>query len=653
MTATTTTSEARAADSTDQAALVARRRGRPLGRTDLVVLGVVLANIVYRWIISRPGYFWQDDYFMMMWAKQNPLSLDYLLLPASDHFQPLGLALLWVSQRLFPGSYDAAFAWTTALYALSLWFLYRWLRVTFGWRVQFYLVLVVAGFSVFTLQAYLWYASSVWMAPLVCFSFLTLWMVGRYRSRPSRRALALVLVAMTLTVLSHPFALAVPVMVVALVATVPTGGDPRTGLRAVFRAWRLWPVLALPFMLVPWFYLRGLGTGTPRDFSVQTAAAFIGREWLAGVAPGTVGGPWIYYGFLGPEWPVITPYGVFWAVQLAVLVLLVLPLLRRRVVWLWIAAVLVIVLQLGAVAVGRTFPAGVPVVIRYISPAVVPLVVALACTLAASPVDAGAWRDRAQPLRRAWKRIGGVGRTTVVVVLVQAYAVSFSFTLVAPVTQSPRNTIREYVDARLAGARQLGPGGQLIPQYVAEHVIGQAAAPAPGTTQVVLGISPGTPQWVNQTVGTLKGFAPDGTLVDEFVYGARNVPGPDGACGYAVKGSTRIIPFEVFSSYGSSTVNLGVLSQFSHPVEVELMFQGTVVRSIDITVPSGLQRVYFPLIGVGDSLRITPKDRGWFCVSDLVIGERAHRSPTGDTVYDSPSGTVFDYTLPTPPGSSP
>lgn len=632
-------------DASDTGSTPSRRRP---SRTDLVVLGIIVANVVYRWIISRPGYFWQDDYFMMMWAQENPLSLDYLLLPASDHFQPLGLALLWVAQRLFPGSYDAAFAWTTALYALSLWFLYRFLRVTFGWRVQLYLVLVLAGFSVFTLQAYLWYASSVWMAPLVCGSFLTLWMVARYRDRPSRGALALVLVSMTATVLSHPFAVAVPVMVVALVSAVPVRDDARTGVGALARSWRLWPVLALPFMLVPWFYLRGTDTGTPRDFAPGTAATFVVREWVSSVAPGTVGGPWTFDAFLGPEWALITPYGVFWTLQLAALVLVVLPLLRRRTLRVWLAAVLVIVAQLTAVAVGRTFPLGVPVVVRYVSPAVVPLVVALACSLAAAPFDATAWRARAEPLRRAWQRLGAVGRGAVVVALVQVYALSFSFTLVAPVTQNPRSTIREYVEVRLAGAQRLGPSAELIPQYVAEHVIGQAVAPAPGTTQVVLGISPGTPRWVSQTTGVLQGFAADGTLVEEFVYGARSRPGPNGPCGYAVQGGTRVIPLEGFTTYGSSTVNMGILGQGEHPATVELLLQGTVVRSIEVVIPSGLQRLYFPLIGVGDALRVTPHDRGRFCVTDLVIGERAHRTPSGETVYDSPSGEAFDYTLPAP-----
>lgn len=625
-----------------------RRRWLRGDRTDLVVLGIVAANVLYRWLVSRPGYFWQDDYYLMTWAQANPLDLAYLMLPASDHFQPLGLALLWCAQHLFPGSYDAAFAWTTALYALSLWFLYRFLRTTYGWRIQLYLVLVLAGFSVFTLQSYLWYSASVWMAPLVCFSFLAFWMVARYRRSERRRDLALVLLAMTLAVLSHPFAAAVPVMVLALVLWVPGGAVALTGVRAAVRAWRLWPVLALPFLLVPWFYLRGTATITPRDFTPTSAAAFVWRQWVTGIGPGLGGGPWSYDGWLGPEWAIITPYTLFWGVQLAVVVLVVVPLLRRRALPVWLVAGLLVSAELAAVAFGRTYQGGVPLVLRYIAPAIVPLVVAVAATLAVARGDVRGWRGRALPLRRTWWGLGPVGRGIVVVVLVQLYAISFSLSLIQPVQHNPRNTIRAWIEPRIASAQQAGPGTEMIPQYVPNEVIGEWAAPTPPTTQVALGISPGTPRWVTWTSDRLVGFAADGSIVDEFVYGARAKPGPNGACGYAVNGGTRVVPLQTITTYGSSTVNLGTLGQAAHPVTVELLSNGKPVKSIEVVVPAGLKRLYFPLIGVGDALRINPHDRGVFCVTDLVIGERAHRTRDGAIVYDAPSGVAVDFSLDRP-----
>jgi hypothetical protein len=288
----------------------------------------------------------------------------------------------------------------------------------------------------------------------------------------------------------------------------------------------------------------------------------------------------------------------------------------------------------------------VPLVIRYISPAVVPLVVAVAATMAIARGDVRGWRDRALPLTRWWRGLSSVSRTLLVVVLVQAYALSFSVTLVAPVLHNPRNSIRAFVEPRVAAAQALGTDAELIPQYVPSLVIGEWAAPEPPTTQVVVGISPGTPRWVTATSGPLRGFTPDGTLVDEFVYGARAKPGPNGACGYAVLGGTRRIPLEVLTTYGSSTVNLGVLGQEEHPVTVDLLHQGAVVKSIDVVVPAGLKRLFFPLIGVGDALRITPRDGGRFCVTDLVIGERAHTAANGTIVYDAPSEPAVDYRLP-------
>jgi hypothetical protein len=70
-----------------------RTRWREPKGPSLVVAGLVAVNAVYRWVIARPGYFWQDDYYITAWAKYNPLGFDYLFLPFSDHFQPLGFAL--------------------------------------------------------------------------------------------------------------------------------------------------------------------------------------------------------------------------------------------------------------------------------------------------------------------------------------------------------------------------------------------------------------------------------------------------------------------------------------------------------------------------------------------------------------------------------
>ena len=46
----------------------------PVGPSFAVIV-LVAANLVYRLVAYRPGYFWQDDYYITAWAKFNPNEL--------------------------------------------------------------------------------------------------------------------------------------------------------------------------------------------------------------------------------------------------------------------------------------------------------------------------------------------------------------------------------------------------------------------------------------------------------------------------------------------------------------------------------------------------------------------------------------------------
>ena len=99
----------------------------------LVIAVMAFANLVYRVVISRPGYFWQDDFYITAWAKYNPFGPDYLFLPFSDHFQPLGFALAWFSQRSYPIPYEVGRLAKVATTAAALFGVGTFLRSPSPW----------------------------------------------------------------------------------------------------------------------------------------------------------------------------------------------------------------------------------------------------------------------------------------------------------------------------------------------------------------------------------------------------------------------------------------------------------------------------------------------------------------------------------------
>jgi hypothetical protein len=228
----------------------------------LVVAALVAVNVGYRWLISLPGYFWQDDYYITAWAEQNPLDSWYLFLPFSDHFQPLGFAIAWVCQRLFPGSYSAGMAWTAFVYAASIWVFYRLLVRLYGWRSQFYVVILLWGFSIFTVQSYLWYAASLYLAPYLLLVPLALWAAVACLDDPRAWRLGLVFLTATCAVLAHTFGAIVPVLTAAMIVAMRLGSPVSTSWwRSLMRQWLLIAVQAIPVATVAVFYLLRTSSG--------------------------------------------------------------------------------------------------------------------------------------------------------------------------------------------------------------------------------------------------------------------------------------------------------------------------------------------------------------------------------------------------------
>jgi hypothetical protein len=588
----------------------------------LIVLALVAANLVYRLVAYRPGYFWQDDYYITAWAKFNPLGPDYLLLRFSDHFQPLGLAAAWVSQRLFPGSYSAAMTWTAILYAASIWVMYRLLLSIFGWRPQMLLVLLIWGFSVFTLQGYLWYAASIYLAPFLLLLPLALLMAVRYVAQPTVGRLIAAFAASALVVAAHTFGGSL-VALTALLLAVGAVGSNHVGpwWRRVLVQWRLLLAQAVPSVVVLMFYVSRSADGKGVTIEPLQTLSYVWRQFTWVIIPGLAGGPWKYNTFLGPEFPFFTPLAGFVILEFLVLLGL-LAWVRPRAFWFWMGALLLVGGQLAAVTLGRG-GGDTATILRYSTPGLVALTLAISMTLMSPRGGTFAWRHGGQRLAEAWRGWDPVGRLIVIALVMQAFLVSFSISALTPIFESPFGFNRAYMANMQQSIQRIPVGVSLIPQFAPNSVV-PVAAPGPTSTELVLASLPETPDFANSVSGDLWGFTEQGRLVKQAVFGVEASRRAGNDCAALLTGKPQTLSLKRDAEFPYATLSLGSIAEGPIQVRVEIMDRGQATGAAEVTVASGLQRTYAYLPGRGDSLRLTPQASQPLCITDAIVGERYH-----------------------------
>ena len=249
------------------------------------------------------------------------------------------------------------------------------------------------------------------------------------------------------------------------------------------------------------FYLTKPPPFVPLVWSTDNVFQFVWRMLGSAIVPSLVGGPWRYNGYLSPEWPVFTPFGVIVAVELPVALILV-PLAKRRSAWLWLVCLGIVVAELAVIAYGRSSEGVSSVVMRYGGAALVPLVIAAAYCVAVTPVERDGWRARATPARSRVasypdRRQGSRGR--------RAHAGVRGLCGDLDPGAGPRESRQRRPAVRGerdSDVRRHPSGAAVVPQFVPGFVIGGARAPAPPTTQVVFGGIPGSPRFANSVAGT-------------------------------------------------------------------------------------------------------------------------------------------------------
>lgn len=262
----------------------------------IAALTLITVQIVVRTVFVSRSWFLVDDFVFLSDIARNIDDFDWFTRIHQGHFMPLSFALVKIGSFFGPWSWAAAATQILVLQALASIGCWLMLRTLFGSRP---VILVGLGFYLFsplTMPTVMWWAVAINQLPhqIACFGAIAAH-VAFLRSRrwgPALAATAFLLLGYC----AYTKTLLLPVVLVVLtVACFATGSLPRrtwNALRDYWRAWALYGVLTVAFVIV---YLRSAPATVPQSRTSMFDLAE--TSVLESFGSTLAGGPWSWTPF--------------------------------------------------------------------------------------------------------------------------------------------------------------------------------------------------------------------------------------------------------------------------------------------------------------------------------------------------------------------
>jgi hypothetical protein len=317
-----------------------------------VALGMIALQLVYRAWAVYTGYFYTDDYLLLLDARRDGLTADYLMSPYNSHVMPGSRALIWLVGT--SGSLNWGLAATMTLVVQAVASLAAlWMLVTlFGKRWAVLAPLALYLTSAITAQATMWWISSLNQITVQLAFFLA---VGAWVVYLRTRSLAWLVgsgASVALGLLFFQKTLLVLPVLVFLAAVYFAAGGPVQRFRHLVRAY--WPAL-----LVMGAVAGGYGVYSVlqvrQPFTDSKSVNVLELTWhmVGSAVVGALGGPWRWQWQPGGSWA-DTPS---WVVVVAVVVTLLLAAYsivhRVRAFWAWLLLLGYLLMEVLLVATSR------------------------------------------------------------------------------------------------------------------------------------------------------------------------------------------------------------------------------------------------------------------------------------------------------------
>lgn len=569
-----------------------------------MAIALIVVSVAWRAGLAARGWFSQDEFVLAAQVLDARLDADFLLRSFNNQPTPGGLLTAWLMVRL---AGFASWPWVLMLAvgqaAVGV-AVYRLLRDLLrpGWGLLVPLALFL--FSPLTLEV-----SSLWLVGLLLLPVQLALVLAvraqvRYLRTGRHRHLAMVVLWLLFGLLFDPKALLIAPLLFLLTLFLCTDGSPwRSLVTAVRRHWRVWLLLTVLSGAYLAFYLTRPARALDQVTSPGQAFTFLGDLVGATVVPGLLGGPW-QWTYAGDGPPLVDPYPVaMWLSWLVLATLVVVTVRRRRSAvraWLLLACYLGLVSAFFAVTrLGGVLGPMAGTVPRFVAD-VVPVAAICVGVALFGLRDAGE-QDRYTPrplpgLPGALNSVA-VGRAVIAVLVAVGLGAVWS-TVTFGDNWSTKHG-REYLATAQAELAAAPADTVFLDTIVPDRVVSGYFWPD-NLQSHFFRPAEHQPEFVEVAELPVT-FDAEGRIRPVRIDGVKVLPGQVPDCGHLVEsGRTTQIPLAAPVAEWPYVVEFGYLSSGDATVTLRL---GEATR--EISVRSGLNKLYFPLPGAGDAIEVT------------------------------------------------
>jgi len=359
-----------------------------LERRHLPMVAVVIAQLIWLGTVVSRGWYLQADLSNLYDGADRTISWAYLREPMGGHFAPVMRLVYWVLHRIAPMDYSLTVDLRLIMQAIATVLMYRVIALLT--RPGAIATAVTAGyaFSSLLLPGVAWMTTGLGFGIAQILSLLAIEQHAKFattgRWQPAARAGLLMTGAVLTADTTYALLIMFPIISMGLVAH----GTFRERLLHAAAQWRGWLVMTGPILVATLGSLMMSGAHRSDLLTLDDAYQLMRTEWLRGVGPALVGGPFRWFADSKTYVALYAPSDTTILLgQLAFIVLLIVGYQRSgsRVIAAWLLPMSVAAVSVLLVGTARFQASGllIPITPRYSFSVAVPLAIAVACSLSA------------------------------------------------------------------------------------------------------------------------------------------------------------------------------------------------------------------------------------------------------------------------------
>lgn len=362
-----------------------------------LALALLTAQALVLVAVMSRGWFYNDDFALLMQASDRSLGWNYLRMPINDHLLP-GLRLeFWLLRHTSPLNHPLTIGARLLLQVGGTALLLLLLRTLAGRRRRVLAVTALYAFCPLVLTNSLWLTVALALLPAQALVLGALYGHVRYSMTGRLRWAALAGLCLLSGALFWEKVAVTAVVLPILSLGYLHEGTLRHRLAASLRQWRGWLLTAAPITAFTAYFMAAGYGGAAKGVSPPDLVGVLWMQWSRVIAPSLLGGPWSWFkdpnvslGYATAS----TAVALLGQLGFAALVALGVRLVGWKSLLAWSIPAVPLVLGTTLVALGRYefFGQLIAATLRYAADLAAPLFLGLA--LAITPTSAAAIRRR-------------------------------------------------------------------------------------------------------------------------------------------------------------------------------------------------------------------------------------------------------------------